>query len=173
MGPDRAGDVAAGLVVRPAIDADWPAIWSIWRRVVATGDSYVWEADTTEEDARRYWMLPPPAEVVVAELDGIVVATADLRPNQIGRGAHVANASFMVDPDRAGRGIGRALAEAVIARARRAGYRAMQFNAVVATNAAAIALWESLGFTVVGRVPGAFRHDDHGLVDLLVMYREL
>ena len=64
----------------------------------------------------------------------------------------MANASFMVDPACAGRGIGRALAEVVLERARAAGYRAMQFNAVVATNVRAVALWRSLGFTVVGGV---------------------
>jgi L-amino acid N-acyltransferase YncA len=94
-----------------------------------------------------------------------------VRPNQPGLGDHVANASFMVDPTVRGMGIGRQLGEAVIERTRAAGYRALQFNAVVATNAAAIRLWESLGFEVVGRVPQAFRHAEHGLVDLLVMHR--
>ncbi|QYG91664.1 GNAT family N-acetyltransferase [Iamia sp. SCSIO 61187] len=163
------------LVVRTATAEDWPAIWPIWRQVVAAGDTYVWELDAmTEDDARAAWMLPPPAEVMVAVDDaGVVVGTAEVRPNQVGRGSHVANASFMVDPACAGRGIGRALAEAVLERARAAGYRAMQFNAVVASNVRAIALWRSLGFTVVGTVPGAFRHAERGEVDLLVMHRWL
>lgn len=168
-----AGADGPAVVVRPATDADWPSIWSIWRRVVDAGETYVWERGLSEADARVAWMLPPPAEVVVAEVDGRVVATAEIRPNQVGRGAHVANASFMVDPAEAGRGIGRALGHAVLDRARAAGYRAMQFNAVVATNERAIALWESLGFATVGRVPGAFRHERHGYVDLLVMHRVL
>jgi ribosomal protein S18 acetylase RimI-like enzyme len=134
----------------------------------------VWEAEAmTEADARAAWMLTPPAEVLVAVDDGVVVGTAEVRPNQVGRGSHVANASFMVDPTTAGRGVGRALAVEVLARARAAGYRAMQFNAVVATNTRAIALWESIGFSVVGRVPGAFRHATEGDVDLLVMHRPL
>jgi L-amino acid N-acyltransferase YncA len=142
--------------------------------VVGAGDTYVWDlAAMTEADARAAWMLPPPAEVLVAVDDGVVVGTAEVRPNQAGRGSHVANASFMVAPDRAGRGIGRLLATEVLDRARAAGYRAMQFNAVVATNTRAIALWTSLGFTVVGRVPGAFDHATEGEVDLLVMHRPL
>ena len=142
--------------------------------MVAAGDTYVWEIDAmSEADARAVWMLPPPAEVVVAVDEGRVVGTGEIRPNQVGRGAHVANASFMVAPDCAGRGIGRALAVEVLDRARAAGYRAMQFNAVVATNTRAVALWESIGFTVVGRVPGAFRHAREGDVDLLVMHRWL
>ena len=159
--------------VRVATDADWPAIWPIWHAVVAAGDTYVWDPATPEDEARRLWMLPPPAEVLVAEDDGEVVGTIEVRPNQPGQGSHVANFSAMVAPDAAGRGIGRALAVAALVRAREAGYRAVQFNAVVATNIRALALWEDLGFRIVGTVPGAFRHPTEGDVDLHVMHRWL
>lgn len=163
---------------RRAIDGDWPAIWPIFRSVVATGDTYTYPSDTAEADAREAWMPAPDrpdgrARTYVAIVDGCVVATARLRPNQPGRGDHVANGSWMVDPGAGGRGVGRALAEYVIDDARRLGFTAMQFNAVVATNTRAIALWESLGFGVVGTVPGAFRHAEHGAVDLHVMHRHL
>jgi ribosomal protein S18 acetylase RimI-like enzyme len=79
----------------------------------------------------------------------------------------------MVHPEKAGRGIGRALCEHSIEEARHAGFLAMQFNAVVSTNEAAVALWRKMGFAVVGTVPKAFRHREHGLVDLLVMHRFL
>ena len=157
--------------VRVAVDDDWPDIWPFWHAIVAAGSTYIWPPDTDYDEARRVWMLPPPAEVVVAEDDqGAVRGTAVIKPNQPGLGDHVANASFMVDPAAQGLGIGRQLGEAVIERSRAAGYLALQFNAVVATNEAAIRLWESLGFAVVGRVPQAFRHVEHGLVDLLVMH---
>ena len=159
--------------IRPAEAGDWAGIWPIWRDVVAAGDSYVWLPGTPEDEARAEWMLPPPAEVWVAEDGGRVVATALLQPNKPGLGDHVANAGFMVDPSAAGRGVGRRLAEAVLNRARDAGYVAMQFNAVVATNERAVALWRSMGFEEVGRVPGAFRHAQHGPVDLLLMHRRL
>lgn len=160
--------------VRPAVEGDWDAIWPIWHAVVAGGDTYVWPPSSTEDEGRAFWMLPAPAEVWVAEDDdGRVVGTALLKPNQPGLGDHVANAGFMVDPTAAGRGVGRALGAAIIERAREAGYRAMQFNAVVATNSRAIALWTSLGFATIGRAPGAFRHVTEGDVDLLIMYRSL
>ena len=160
--------------IRTATDDDWPAIWPLWHAIVAAGETYVWSDDTTCDEARQLWMLPPPAEVVVLEDDeGVVRGSAVLKPNQPGRGDHVANAGFMVDPDSQGQGFGRRLAEAVLERARAAGYQAMQFNAVVATNAGAIRLWESLGFTIVGTLPGAFRHPRLGLVDLHVMHRAL
>jgi L-amino acid N-acyltransferase YncA len=163
------------IAVREATAADWPAIWPIWRAIVATGDSYVWELDRmTEDDARAAWMLPSPWLVMVAtDEDGRIVGTAKFGPNQVGRGDHVANASFMVDPSAGGRGIGMVLGQAVLDRARADGFKAMQFNAVVETNTPARALWERLGFEVVGRLPGAFRHATEGDVALLVMYRTL
>jgi L-amino acid N-acyltransferase YncA len=160
--------------IRPATDDDWDAIWPIWHAVVAEGETYTYAPDTSYDDARQSWMLSPPGEVLVLEDDdGKVRATAQLRPNQPGLGSHVANASFMVDPGARGQGFGRLLGEAVLERASEAGYQSMQFNAVVATNSAAVNLWESLGFEVVGTVPQAFRHPSKGLVDLYVMYRPL
>jgi ribosomal protein S18 acetylase RimI-like enzyme len=96
-----------------------------------------------------------------------------LIPNGIGRGSHVANASFMVDPDAQGRGAGRALGEHCLEEARRLGYGAMQFNFVVSTNSAAVALWKKLGFEIVGTLPRAFRHSTLGHVDAYVMHRFL
>lgn len=159
--------------IRPATDADWAGIWPIWHQVVAAGDTYTWAPDTGEPAARVLWMLPPPAEVWVAAVDGTIAGTAVLKPNQPGLGDHVANAGFMVDAAMAGRGVGRRLAERVIRRAAEVGYRGMQFNAVVSTNTRAIGLWRSLGFDIVGTVPAAFRHSVHGPVDLHIMYREL
>ncbi|CAM3908732.1 GNAT family N-acetyltransferase [Nocardiopsis gilva] len=94
-------------------------------------------------------------------------------PNQPGPGAHVASASFMVAPGRAGKGVGRALGTHVLDRARADGYRGMQFNAVVETNTRAVGLWRSLGFGIVGTVPGAFQHPEQGDVGLHIMYQRL
>lgn len=141
---------------------------------MAAGETYTWPRDVDEAQARAMWLVPPPGRTVVAvDPDGTVLGSAKLVPNQLGPGDHVANASFMVAPAAAGRGVGRALAEHVLALARAEGYRAMQFNAVVASNTRAVALWRSLGFEVVGRVPEAFRHPGLGFVDLLVMHRRL
>jgi ribosomal protein S18 acetylase RimI-like enzyme len=79
----------------------------------------------------------------------------------------------MVDTARAGRGVGRALAEAALHRARAAGFRGMQFNAVVATNERAVALWRSLGFEILATVPEGFHHPTQGYVGLHIMYRAL
>lgn len=164
--------VPEGLTCRLATSDDWASIWPIWRSVVDAGRTYTWPPGTDEKTARGLWMLPTPAEVWVGDEAGRVVATAVLKPNQPGLGSHVAHAAFMVDPDLAGRGIGRHLARRILDRARELDYLAMQFNAVVADNPA-VALWTSLGFVEIGRVPDGFRRLDGEFVDLLVLHRRL
>jgi GNAT superfamily N-acetyltransferase len=79
----------------------------------------------------------------------------------------------MVAGEARGKGVGRALGEYAIAWAREQGYAAMQFNAVVETNHAAVRLWQALGFEVIGTVPEAFEHPTLGRVGLHIMYRRL
>lgn len=143
------------------------------RPIVEAGETYALDADMGEEEARRYWMLGDGVRTVVAEVDGEIVGTATGYANRPGNGSHVASGSFMVDVERSGEGAGRALGEDLIAWAREAGFKLIQFNAVVETNEAAIALWKSLGFELAGTVPHAFDHPNRGLVGLHVMYLEL
>ncbi|MEU3146461.1 MULTISPECIES: GNAT family N-acetyltransferase [unclassified Streptomyces] len=160
------------MPIREAVADDWPRIWPFWHRIVAAGETYTWDPDTSEEAARVLWMNPAKQVYVVEDGAGAVVASAYLTPNYGGPAARIANAGFMVDPDHAGRGHGRALAGHLLDEARAAGYRGMVFNAVVETNPA-VRLWTSLGFTVLGTVPGAYEHPRHGRVGLHVMYRAL
>lgn len=161
------------MEIRDATADDWPMIWPFLRTIVAAGETYTLPVDLGEDDARAVWMLEPPGATFVAVDGGRVVGSAKSGPNQRGPGAHVGTASFVVDPAAGGRGVGRALGEHVIARAAARGFRSIQFNAVVSTNSRAVALWESLGFAVNGRIPGGFRHPAHGYVDLLLMHRPL
>ena len=157
-----------------AVPDDWPGIWAVLSPVVAAGRTYTYPRDMTADQGRSAWILPSPWVVLVAvDEPGRIVATARYGPNLPGSGAHVANASFVVDPQRARRGIGRALAERVLADARAAGYRAMQFNAVVETNAGAVALWRTRGFDGQATVPEGFDHPERGLVGLHIMHRTL
>ncbi len=167
---------AGALHVREATEADWPALWAIMEPVLRAGETYCWDAELSEAQARVEWLAPSDAtmRVYVAEMPGgAVVGTAQLHANRGGGGSHVANASFLVAGDAGGRGVGRFLAGRVLSQAREQGYRAMQFNAVVETNTRAVRLWESLGFGILTTVPGAFRHPTEGFVGLHLMFREL
>ena len=162
------------MTVREATPADWPAIWRFMDEIVAAGETFSWDREIAEADARAIWMGGPPKRTFVAVDDGDrVLGSAVLGPNHGGTASHVATASFMVDPAAVGRGAGRALGERVLDQARADGYRAMQFNAVVSTNVRAVALWQRLGFVIVGTLPRAFRHREHGEVDAYVMHRFL
>lgn len=160
------------MTIREATAADWPAIWELFRAAAEAGDVFAYDESTTEETARKLW-FDPPTVCYVAEENGIVIGTYYVRPNQPGRGDHVANGGYIVAPVARGRGLAVTLCEHSLATARRLGYSAMQFNFVVATNTAAVRAWEKCGFAVVGRIPRAFRHKQRGLVDALVMFREL
>lgn len=157
------------IVVREATDEDWPQIWPIYDAIVSAGETYAFP-DGGEEEARAIWMERPPGRTVVAVDGARVVGTAKYGPNRPGRGAHVATASFMVAPAEHGRGLGRLLGRYVVDAARAEGYRGMQFNAVVEVNEPAVHLWQTLGFQIVGTVPGAFHHATRGYVGLHVMY---
>lgn len=159
------------LAIRPATDSDCDAIWNIFREVIAAGDTYPLDANISREDALAYW-FQREARVFVTEAGGKIVGSYTLHSNQSGGGGHVANAAFIVAGDAREQGIGRAMGEHCLNEARRLGFRAMQFNFVVASNESAVKLWQDLGMKIVGTVPGAFRHPTRGYVDVYVMYQE-
>ena len=163
----------AAVEIRDATPDDWPEIWPIFSEVVRAGETYAFDPAMTSDEARALWLEQPPGHTVVALVDGAVVGTAKMGPNRPARGSLVGTASFMVGPAARGHGVGRALATYVVGWHRDRGYRGIQFNAVVETNTAAVALWQSLGFEIVGTVPGAFDHPTHGYVGLHVMYLDL
>lgn len=159
--------------IRAVTPEDWTQIWPFFRDIVAAGETYAYPVDLTAEQARALWTPGDEGRTVVAVDGDSVLGAALIQANRPGRGAHVATASFMVSPAARGRGVGRQLGEYALEWATDAGFRAMQFNAVVDTNTAAIRLWELLGFETVGIVPEAFDSAEHGLVGLRVMYRRL
>ena len=161
-------------LIRPIEEADWPQVHEIVVEAATAGETYTMDVPASLEETKTFW---GGEHVVVAVEGDTVLGTAKMEPNRPAQGAHVGTASFMVGSVARGRGIGRALGEYVVHWHRQHGFRAIQFNAVVSTNTAAIRLWESLGFHIVGTVPGAFRLPDDGpdpsYADLHVMHLAL
>jgi ribosomal protein S18 acetylase RimI-like enzyme len=160
------------MQIRRAQPADERAIAEIIVPTIREGTTYSLDSDMTEADALLYW-LSPDKETFVAEDDGIILGTYYMRPNQAGGGRYVCNCGYMTRAGATGRGVARAMCLHSLTHARSRGYRAMQFNFVVATNDRAVRLWQALGFQIVGRLEGAFQHPLEGFVDALVMYQKL
>jgi len=160
------------MVIREANTSDRDAIWKILELIIRGGDTYTLPADMGREEALAYWNSPGH-EVFVAEENGEILGTYYSRVNQKGGGAHVANCGYMTAPWASGRGVARAMCQHSLEYAKTRGFRAMQFNFVVSSNERAVRLWRSMGFEIVGRLPGAFMHPTLGPVDALVMYRHL
>jgi L-amino acid N-acyltransferase YncA len=158
--------------VRSAKASDAPAIAAIILPIIREAATYTLDPDMSETEALAYWM-GRDKETFVAEEDGVVLGSYYMRPNQAGGGRHVCNCGYMTLASATGRGVARSMCEHSLGYARSRGYRAMQFNLVVSTNERAVALWQSLGFEIVGRLPAAFRHPTHGYVDAFVMYQLL
>jgi len=140
--------------------------------VIRAGETYALRRDMAAADALAYW-TGPEKETFVAEVDGLVIGTYYIRPNQEGGGAHVANCGYMTAPEAGARGVARAMCEHSLQHARMRGFKAMQFNFVVSSNERAVRLWQDFGFFTAGRLPGAFNHPRLGYVDALVMFLAL
>jgi L-amino acid N-acyltransferase YncA len=160
------------VLIRPATDRDANAIWAIMEPIIRAGETYTLPRDMSKEATLAYW-FSPEREVFVAEDSGEIVGTYCLQANQRGGGAHVANCGYMTAASATGRGVARAMCAHSLDRARERGFRAMQFNFVISTNDRAARLWQSFGFEIVGRLPGAFQHPTRGYVDACIMYRTL
>jgi L-amino acid N-acyltransferase YncA len=160
------------MKIRPAIEKDFAEIWKIFRSVIAQGDTYSSDDSTTADEAYEKWMNKK-AKTFVAEKDQKILGVYLIKPNQVGRGSHIGNCSYMVSEDARGQGIGKALALHSIETAKQLGYHAIQFNFVVSTNTAAVNLWKSVGFRIIATVPKAFNHKTLGYVEFFVMFKEL
>ena len=158
--------------IRPSSRTDDAAIWSILEPIVREGETFALPREMSRVDALAWWQAPGN-EVFVAEEAGQVLGTYFVHPNQLGPGSHVSNCGYATAPAGRGKGVARAMCAHSLEHARARGYRSMQFNIVVSTNASAVHLWESMGFRTLCRIPGAFNHPALGFVDTLLMFREL
>jgi ribosomal protein S18 acetylase RimI-like enzyme len=161
------------LTIRRFEQQDWLALWPVLRSTFASGDTYAFSPDSTEEEIHKAWIEQPLATFVAVSDSGVLLGTYILKPNQPGLGGHVCNCGYVVAEHARGRGIAASMCEHSQVEAVNCGFRSMQFNLVVATNAIAIRLWQRLGFKIVGTVPEAFLHRSGSYVAAHIMFKAL
>lgn len=160
------------MAIRRIQATDAEALWGIIEPVIKAGDTWVYSPETTQETMLAIW-FSPDKYAYLCEIDGCVVGTFFIKPNQPDLGSHVANAGYMVHPAHRGKGIAETMCRYSLEEAKRLGFRAMQFNMVIKTNSVAIRLWQRCGFEIIGTIPNAYQHQTLGLTDAVIMYQSL
>lgn len=161
------------VLIRRFESQDWAQLWPLLQTTFASGDTYAFAPDCEESDIYQAWIKLPQATYVACNAQGDILGTYILKANQAGLGNHVSNCGYVVSPAAQGQGVASHMCEHSQREALSMGFRAMQFNLVVATNERAVALWQRMGFDIVGTLPGAFRHQKLGFVDAFVMFKTL
>ena len=138
-------------------ESQLPQMVEIWNDIIQEGVSFPGDQAST----------------VCAVLNGTVVGVYILHPNNFGRCGHIANASYAVRQGCRGKGIGRKMVKHCLENAKAKGFRGLQFNAVVATNQAAMHLYESLGFEKIGKIKGGYRLKDGSYEDIYSYFYDL
>ena len=161
------------IAIRHFQESDWPVVWHIIEPVFRAGETYAFSRDISEDKAYNAWISLPKVTYVAVGQDGAILGTYYIKPNQPGQGNHICNCGYIVAENARGQGIASAMCEHSQRAAVAQGFRAMQYNLVVSTNSRAVRLWKKLGFDVIGTIPEAFRHPEHGYVDAYIMYKRL
>ncbi len=160
------------IKITPATSADEERIWALLQPVFSAGDTYAVDPLIDREAAIAYWMEADKTAFILS-IEGQAVGTYYIRPNQPGGGAHICNCGFITAPSARGKGVARRMLDHALIEAKQQGYRAMQFNFVLASNQRALAIWQRNGFATIGRIPQAFLHPKQGYVDALILHRSL
>jgi len=160
------------IKITPATSADEERIWALLQPVFSAGDTYAVDPLIDREAAIAYWMEADKTAFILG-IEGQAVGTYYIRPNQPGGGAHICNCGFITAPSARGKGVARRMLDHALIEAKQQGYRAMQFNFVLASNQRALAIWQRNGFATIGRIPQAFLHPKQGYVDALILHRSL
>ena len=161
------------IIVRAYREEDLPAMAAIWNEVVEEGLAFPQEDCLSPEEARTFFAAQSRSAVAERVSDGAIIGLYILHPNNVGRCGHICNASYAVSAQSRGLHIGEKLVRDCIAAAPAFGFRVLQFNAVVATNTRARRLYEKLGFTQLGTIPGGFRSKDGHYEDICPYYIEV
>lgn len=159
------------MEIREYASGDLSAMIRIWNEVVDEGNAFPQEEPLTEETGAEFFAAQSYCGVAFEgeEVCGLYI----LHPNNVGRCGHICNASYAVSGEKRGLHIGEQLVLDCLEQARKHGFRVLQFNAVVATNVHARHLYERLGFSQLGTIPGGFRLKSGEYEDICPYFKEL
>lgn len=154
--------------IRAYLESDLPQMTGIWNEIVREGNAFPQEEELSLEEAAAFFA--GQSFCGVADGAGELLGLYILHPNNIGRCGHLCNASYAVKSGKRGLHIGKQLVMHCMDTAKSLGFRVLQFNAVVCTNEAALRLYQTLGFTQLGSIPGGFRLKDGSYTDIIPHY---
>lgn len=161
------------VIIRKYTENDLPEMLEIWNAVVEQGDAFPQEEPLDTQTGASFFASQSRTAVAVDADSGKVLGLYILHPNNVGRCGHICNSSYAVSVHSRGMRVGERLVCDSIRRGRELGFKILQFNAVVATNHRARRLYEALGFTSLGTIPGGFRMKDGRYEDICPYYIEL
>lgn len=142
----------------------------IWNEIVTEGVAFPQTEPLTLESGDAFFSAQSYTGIARDDSSGEMLGLYILHPNNVGRCGHICNASYAVSADARGHGVGETLVRDCMRQAKTLGFRILQFNAVVKTNASALHLYQKLGFTQLGVIPGGFRLDDGTYEDIIPHY---
>ena len=160
------------MTVRSYREQDVAQMCRIWNEVVEEGAAFPQTESLDGETGSRFFAEQTFCGVAEEE-DGMILGLYILHPNNVGRCGHISNASFAVGREARGKHIGELLVRDCLAQAKAHGFRLIQFNAVVKTNAPARHLYQKLGFVELGSIPGGFLKKDGVYEDIVLYYHTL
>ena len=160
------------MLINPMSESDFKLFWPTFKNIVVAEETYAFDPNLSYIEAKQLW-LESPLRSYAAKQSDTVLGSYYIKKNAAGPGDHICNCGYMVSANARGKGVARALCLHSQALAQQLGFKAMQFNSVVSSNTIAIALWQKLGFQIIGTVPNGYRHKQLGLVDSFIMYKAL
>ena len=161
------------IEIRVFAENDWDEVWQMIEPVFREGKTYAYPTDISKQEAYEFWVSAPKATYVAVNETEKIVGTYYINNNHYGNGAHICTCGYIVASKARGQGIASRMCKHSQTEALGMGFLSMQYNLVVSTNIGAIKVWKRNGFFIIGTIPNAFNHPEHGFVDAFIMYKKL
>ncbi|WP_237322600.1 GNAT family N-acetyltransferase [Vibrio sp. vnigr-6D03] len=146
--------------------------WDTFQTIIQAQETYAFDPNMSFDEAYTLWVKLPEACFVFKE-NNQILGSYYIKKNAGGPSQHISNCGYMVTPFARGKGVATAMCIHSQEQAISLGFRAMQFNSVVASNDIAVKLWQKLGFEILGIIPDAYQHKKLGFVDSYIMHKTL